>query len=210
MKCLETQRTHPKGGVSNSWAHLWQQKATCSYKNIRSNFKCVTFDTAQLFLTVHFTKQTSRRCWTQLMLDQREVSLLPVGVIALAQWFMKSRTIHAQMGHRYKYSDQSQGNLCSELSVIYRKMHMKTVITIYRLKKWGKEKPETDFFFFLFSLLLLIFWLQHQTEFSRMWMDIQPSESSINIKLLLFYMIQLNQEQIWLFNHRYLIQPQKN
>lgn len=61
-------------------------------------------------LSAHLTKQTSKRYWTQwlLMPHQREVSLLPACAIALAQWFMKRRTICTQMGHRYKYSDQSE------------------------------------------------------------------------------------------------------
>lgn len=62
-------------------------------------------------LSAHLTKQTSKRYWTQWLLlpHQGEVSLLPACAIALAQWFMKRRTICAQMGHRYKYSDMSQG-----------------------------------------------------------------------------------------------------
>lgn len=61
-------------------------------------------------LSAHLTKQTSKRYWTQwlLLLHQGEVALLPVCAIALVHWFMKRRTICAQMGHRYKYSDPSQ------------------------------------------------------------------------------------------------------
>lgn len=62
-------------------------------------------------LSAHLAKQTSKRYWTQWLLPPRqgEVSLLPACAIALAQWFMKRRTICAQMGHRYKYSDLPQG-----------------------------------------------------------------------------------------------------
>lgn len=62
-------------------------------------------------LSAHLAKQTSNRYWTQLLPrpPQGEVSLLPACAIALAQSFMKRRTICAQMGHRYKYSDLSQG-----------------------------------------------------------------------------------------------------
>ncbi len=62
-------------------------------------------------LSAHLTKQTSKGYWTQRLLLPHcgEVSLLPACAIALAQWFMKRRTICAQMGHRYKYSDLSQG-----------------------------------------------------------------------------------------------------
>lgn len=62
-------------------------------------------------LSAHLTKQIRKRYWTQWLLlqHQGEVSLLPVCAIALAQWYMKRGTICAQMGHRYKYSDLSQG-----------------------------------------------------------------------------------------------------